>query len=81
MDFLNATVPMNLFPLTWLMPSGRSSFNRRAQANAHVQAASFSKPDTLRSCTTLTLKPRLPCPTCRTLSASIPRLARPSCSP
>jgi hypothetical protein len=22
MDFLNATVPMNLFPLTWLMPSG-----------------------------------------------------------
>jgi hypothetical protein len=23
MDFLNYTVPVNLFPLTWLMPSGK----------------------------------------------------------
>lgn len=24
MDFLNYTVPVNLFPLTWLMPDGKS---------------------------------------------------------
>lgn len=23
MDFLNYTVPVNLFPLTWLMPGGK----------------------------------------------------------
>jgi hypothetical protein len=26
MDFLNATVPMNLFPITHLMPSGMLAF-------------------------------------------------------
>ena len=28
MQFLTDTVPLNLFPLTWLMPSGKSTLPR-----------------------------------------------------